>query len=239
MRILLLTIVFGGVVGTVLWQGFLSRERALLDEIGRLETIMAEEVALRDAMIGRLERTTRMARVEVLDQTMDEDQVITDTTFRFVELDEDGAELDRREYTLPGEVVFIDAWTIRFDHEQVASGDPFAGQSLVLFKRVYSDQIPPSEGLPIDTPGGIPNGYAVSNEARFEQAMWTQFWRMTGDPETARRHGVRVAQGEAVYKPVRTGQVFDLVAESAGGLTMVPVDLDAPEEGLVAASAED
>ena len=53
--------------------------------------------------------------------------------------------------------------------------------------------------------------------------MWKRFWRLAGDPEAARRHGVRVAQGEAVYKPVRSGQVFDLIAESAGGLTMVPI----------------
>jgi hypothetical protein len=239
MRILLLTIVFGSVVGLVLWVGVINREQALLDEISRLETVMAEELAVKDAMIGRLERTSRMARVEVLDQTTNDAGAITSTNIRFVELDDEGAELARRHYQLPGDVVFIDAWTIRFDHEQVAGGDPFAGHSLVLFKRVYSDRMPPRDGLPIDTPGGIPEGYAVSDKARFEQAMWARFWRLASDPGLARQQGVRVAQGEAVYKPVRTGQVYDLIAESAGGLTMVPVDPDTRPDDLVTASADD
>jgi hypothetical protein len=34
--------------------------------------------------------------------------------------------------------------------------------------------------------------------------------------------GVRVAQGEAVYKPTVPGQRFDVELESSGGLTLRP-----------------
>ena len=81
----------------------------------------------------------------------------------------------------------------------------------------------PRDGLLIDTPGGIPDGYALSDEARFERAVWRSFWKLATDAEEARRWGVRVAQGEAVYKPVTRGQVFDLTAEASGGLTMIPL----------------
>ena len=239
-RILLLTIVFGAVAGVFIWQGLIGRERELLQEIDRLEDEMAAEVAHRDEMIDRLGRTSRLARVEILDQTRvtPEDPVET-TRMRFVELDQNGAELGRRDYEILGDVLFIDAWTVRFEHEQVASGDPFAGRSLVLFRRVYSDQIRPVDGYSIDTPGGIPEGYAVSEEARYERALWSRFWRLATDPEEARRMGVRVAQGEAVYKPVRTGQRYDLVAESAGGLTMVPIDDDQADDQFAVVPTDD
>lgn len=238
-RILLLTVVFGGVVGLFMWRGLLDRERQLLGEIERLEGVMAAELAVRDAMIERLGRTSRLARVRILSQEVDPAGRIESTRLRFVELDDDGAELARRDYELPGDVLFIDAWTVRFEHERVARGDPFAGRSLVLFRRIYSDRMQPLEGFPIDTPGGVPEGYAVTEHARFERAMWTRFWRLATDAEEARRMGVRVAQGEAVYKPVRTGQLFDVVAESAGGLTLVPIDEEQPGARVATASSED
>ncbi len=223
MRILLLTIVFGGVVAVTIWYGILDRERALRAEITMLEQKMDAEIETRDAMIERLGRTSRMARIEILDQKSDLGNEVLSTDLRFIEVDEQGAELGRRTFTIPGDVLFIDAWTVRFDHEQVAQGDPFAGRSLILLRRIYSDRMSPLEGLPIDTPGGVPDGYALSEEARFERAVWRGFWKLATDAGEARRLGVRVAQGEAVYKPVRSGQIFDLIAEASGGLTMMPI----------------
>ena len=232
MRILLLTIVFGGVVSLGIWYGILNRERALRAEVARLEEKMEAEIEIRDAMIERLGRTSRLARIEILDQISDTEGEVLETGLRFIEVDEEGAELGRREFTIPGDVIFVDAWTVRFDHEQVAQGDPFAGRSLILLRRVYSDRMPPRDGLTIDTPGGIPDGYALSEEARFERTIWRRFWKLATDAGEARRWGVRVAQGEAVYKPVTQGQVFDLIAEASGGLTMIPLS---EEDGKVAA----
>ncbi len=225
-RILLLTIVFGGVVSLCLWYGILDRERALKAEVAMLEQKMEAEIGIRDAMIERLGRTSRLARIEILEQATNPAGDVVETELRFIEVDEQGTELGRREFTIPGDVIFVDAWTVRFDHEQVARGDPFAGRSLILLRRLYSDRMSPRDGLTIDTPGGIPDGYALSEEARFERTIWRSFWRLATDAEEARRWGVRVAQGEAVYKPVTQGQVFDLIAEASGGLTMIPLSED-------------
>lgn len=237
-RILLLMIIFGGVVGLFMWRGLLDREHELLDEISRIEHEMAVEVAAREEMIDRLARTHRLARVEIMEQaTLDSGQVET-TFLRFIELDDDGSELGRRDFEIPGDVLFVDAWTVRFDTEHVANGDPFAGQTLVLFRRIYSDRVQPKDGIPIDTPGGIPDGYAVTEQARFERALWRRFWRIATDHELARSMGVRVAQGEAVYKPVRPGQAYDLVAEASGGLTLVPLGDQEPEDRVAAVSSK-
>ena len=152
------------------------------------------------------------------------------TSLRFIELDDHAKELARREYSVPGEVVYVDAWTARFPAESIAQGDPLRGQTIVLFKRIYSDLLSPSEGIPIDTPGSVPDGYAGSDRARYEQAIWKNFWRIASDPEEARSHGIRVAQGEAVYKPMRPGEVYEIKVESHGGLTLIP------QENVVAAA---
>ena len=225
-RILLLTIVFGGVVSLCIWYGILDRERALKAEVAMLEQKLEAEIEIRDAMIERLGRTSRLARIEILKQATNPAGDVVETELRFIEVDEQGTELGRREFTIPGDVIFVDAWTVRFDHEQVAQGDPFAGRSLILLRRIYSDLMSPRDGLAIDTPGGIPDGYALSDEARFERTIWRSFWKLATDAGEARRWGVRVAQGEAVYKPVTQGQVFDLIAEASGGLTMIPLSED-------------
>ena len=223
LRITLMVIAFGGVVSACIWFGLIDRERALRAQIGRLEARMAQEIETRDQMIQRLQRTHRRARIEVLDQQLDGRGVAAETLVRFIELDEGGAELARQEFDIPGDVLFVDAWTVRFEHDRVAHADPFAGQTLVLFRRIYSDRVPPREGFAIDTPGGIPEGYALSEEARFERAVWRGFWNIAADPGRADELGIRVAQGEAVYRPVGAGEAFDLVVEAAGGMTLVPV----------------
>ena len=214
-----------------LWYGLIDRERALSAQIQQLETRMAAEIEARERMIDRLQRTRRMARLEVLDQPLDPDGEIRETTVRLIELDDRGGELARQEFTVPGAVVFVDAWTVRFDYERVAHADPFAGQTLVLLRRIYSDRIPPRDGQPIDTPGGIPAGYAVSDEARFERAVWRGFWNIATDADRARELGVRVAQGEAVYKPVKRGEAYDLVIEASGGMTLQPLISTARVDG--------
>ena len=223
MRILFLSIIFGGGVMAYLWYGLIDRERALSAQIQQLEAQMALEIEARDQMIDRLQRTRRMARLEVLEQPVNASGEVLETRVRLIELNDRGGELARQDFTVPGAVLFVDAWTVRFDYERVAHADPFAGQTLVLLRRIYSDQTPPREGQSIDTPGGIPAGYALSDEARFERAVWRGFWQIATDPDRARELGVRVAQGEAVYKPVRRGEAYDLVIEASGGMTLKPL----------------
>ncbi len=218
-----MVVVLGGlVIGGMAWWT-VDRENKLRAEIADLEQRMAAEIATRDAAIERLGRDRRIARIEVLEQERTEREDLQ-TRLRFIELDDEGRELARRDLEVPGDVIHIDAWTARFDPERVAQGnDPLRDQTLVLLRRVYSDRIAPSAGIPLDTPGGIPDGYAGSDAARFEQGIWRRFWTLASDPEAAREAGLRVAQGEAVYKPMRPGETYELRVEAVGGMTLIPV----------------
>lgn len=230
-RVASVAVVLGGlVIGGLAWWT-LDRESRLRAEIDELETRMAAEIATRDAAIERLGRDRRLARIEVLDREEGSGGEAPRTTLRFIELDDEGRELARRTWTLPGEVVHLDGWTARFPPGKVASGDDYLrDRTLVLLRRVYTDAMPPRDGLPIDTPGGVPDGYAGEEPARFEQAIWKRFWTLATDPAAAREAGIRVAQGEAVYKPMHPGEVYELRVEAVGGMTLVPVEQHAAVE---------
>jgi len=199
-----------------------------IDELSALNRDMEQRLEQRRQMIERLSRSHRIAHLKVTDQQSSADGSVISTSVLFIELDDQGTELARQYFTVPGDTVFVDAWTIKFDADAVAMGDPMRGRSLVLLRRIYSEQMTPADGEAIDTPGAIPPGYAASEQGQFEQRLWETFWELASNPDAASRMGVRVAQGEAVYKPVQLGQRFELVADAIGGLSLVPLGAEGP-----------
>lgn len=204
-------------------------------EIEALEREMAARIAERDEMIDRLGRSRRIAHLLVGPQSIGPDGRVLETSLELIELDEAGSELDRRGFRVPGRVIYLDGLTVRFDPEDVAAGHPLRGRTLVLLRRIFSDRMPPAEGIPIDLPGARPPGYAAGELGRWEQQLWTHFWDVATDARLAESMGVRVAQGEAVYKPVRTGERYELAVEALGGLTLRPLPAT---EARVAVDAE-
>lgn len=223
-RSLAVSLVLGGMVLIGFWQLTLSRDRQLVRELQAMNADMTERLAARQAMVERLSRTRRVAHVQVTEQLLDEDDQVTETTFSFIELDDNGAELARQEFNVPGDVLFIDAWAVKFAMDDIAHGHPMRGRSIVLLNRIYSDHMAPRDGLAIDTPGAIPPGYAVGEIGRFEQQVWENFWDIADDPALAEAMGVRVAQGEAVYRPVTVGATYELTVDAVGGMNFVPLD---------------
>lgn len=222
-RTVILSIVL---IATVLigWERLRAHDlRRQTEELEALNSRMQATIAAKEDMIRRLGRTRRVAHVLVDDQEVAADGTVEETDFQLIELDDAGSELARQSFTVPGDVVFIDAQTVRFSPEQVAGGHPLAGRTLVLLRRVYSDLLAPVDGIAIDTPGAAPPGYAASDMGRFEQTLWSQFWEIARDAKLAQELGVRVAQGEAVYKRVRPGDRFELAVEAVGGVTLRPL----------------
>ncbi len=215
------------------WHLFSSEKDRQIAELERMNEEMEARIAEREQMLDRLARTHRLAHVIVGEQTLDESGEVLSTPITFIELDEDGSELARQEMTLPGDVIFFDAWTVKFDFEDVAHGHPLLGRTLVLLKRVYSDQLAPRDGISIDTPGAVPPGYAASDIGRFEKQLWDQFWQIASNAALARAMGVRVAQGEVVYKKMEQGQEYRLIVDASGGMNLIPLTGELPPNGPV------
>ena len=229
-------------IGLLLGGGWLAvalvQTAHLQRQVADLERQVKEEQERRRLALERLSRARRLGRLEVVEQHRVDDpsarplspaaaaeltpQEIV-TTVDFIELDDGGREIGRRRASVPGRTVFLDAWTIRFPNEGIAEADPLRGRSVALLRRIFSDRLAPADGIAIDTPGAVPDGYAATDGARFERALWKRFWSLATDPAAAAEQGVRVAQGEAVYKPVAAGQRYDVELESAGGLVLRPV----------------
>lgn len=222
-RILVSSLVLGGVVLLIFWRISLDHRQQSIDELTEINEQLQQQAEQRKAMVDRLSRSRRLAHVQILEQRTQGDDVL-ETDVLFIELDDDGSEMARQRFTVPGSVLFIDAWTVKFDHDQVAEGHPLYGRSLVLLRRLYSDRVAPIEGELIDTPGAVPPGYAAGEIGRYEQRVWASFWEIATDASLAREMGVRVAQGEVVYKPVQEGQHYELIADAAGGISLTPLD---------------
>jgi hypothetical protein len=232
LRILGTTALIAAALLVMFWRLSIDQQQRTIDELTALTAQMEQTLAQRQAMIERLSRARRLAHLEVLAQRAGDDGRVAETDLRLIELDDAGGELARQHITVPGNVVFIDAWTVRFDHERVAQGDPLRGRTLVLLRRVYSDRMAPERGIPIDLPGAVPPGYAASDPAQFEMKVWQNFWQIATDAALAEAMGVRIAQGEAVYKPVTAGQRYELLVDAAAGISLRPLPQGEPEAAL-------
>lgn len=219
-RTTLVTSILAGLVLLGYWRVSVDLKQREIQELKSLNQHIQSQLEARAAMIARLNRSKRIAHVQILDQRIDSSEQITETDLVFVELDDAGSEIARQSITIPGNVLYIDAWTVKFKQEDVAEGHPLRGRTLVLLRRIYSDRLAPIDGIEIDTPGAVPSAYAVSEFAEYQQQIWKHFWDIATDKELAANMGVKVAQGEAVYKPVRTGEVLELIVDAAGGMNL-------------------
>jgi hypothetical protein len=212
-KILLITaIVLGAAVATFHYRTSRSLEAQLEREQQR--TAQLKEI------VTRLTSERRVADIVVTSQDTVGDHLTTSIVF--VEYSPDGTALPARHFTLVGKMVHVDAMVIKFDGRFVAENDPLRGQSVALFTRIFGDTQAPSDGFPVDTPGEPPAVYRKADKSvtDFERELWKNFWRLADDAGYRSSMGVRVAQGEGVWRPFEMGRLYTLTLESNGGLNV-------------------
>lgn len=194
-------------------------------------TGLKSEIAEKNRQIERMELAMqllktdhRLARLEVIDQQTDEETGETFTTVRFTELSPDGDPIaPGREFTIRGDVVYLDNWVVKFEDKYVEEADLARGTSLVLFRRVFGEYQTPSEGFEIDRIGSTPQAYKRGGQAsEFEQEIWDDFWTFANDNERAKEKGIRAAHGEAASMKVEPGRTYRVELRASGGVSIVP-----------------
>jgi hypothetical protein len=171
-------------------------------------------------IVERLSDEKRVAEVLVTDQkTIDG---VQQTTLLFVEYDKSGSSLPPKSFTIEGSMAHIDALVIKFDRHFVSEGDPLRGRSIALFTRIYGDKQTPANAFAIDQPGQVPDIYRGADPriSEFEQTLWTDFWKLTDDPEYRQQTGVRIANGQGIWGPFQPEKLYTITLESDGGLNM-------------------
>ena len=183
------------------------------------------------AIVSELTKDIRIAEVYVVDQSGDP----LLTTFRFVEVDENGEPINSpQEITISGDIAYFDTLVIKFEDSYTPIEKlPLSTEvlrshlkmkAIIFFRRVFSEKQKPEDGFALDVPGGAPGIYRVGSQATsFERKLWRDFWAMANDPKLAASHGVRAAHGQAVYTKLLPGKHYVLEQRLMGDLTIRPV----------------
>lgn len=198
-------------------------------EIDALKIDVAAKVKLIEKLetaMHLLKTDQRLARIKVLSVDKDNAGVVKGCQLEFIELSPTGDSLSAaKKITLPGDVVYIDNWVVKFDDKYVEQADIERGTSLVLFRRIFSENQQPNDGVSLDEIGMRPQAYARGgNITDFEKKLWSEFWEFANNPQKAADMGIRSANGEAISIQVREGMTYDLQLRSSGGLSFKPVE---------------
>lgn len=214
----------------------LEREKRI-DDLGveieekdlRIETL-GEELEEAQARVEELEVSMwllkvnhRVARVEVLDQRADPErpgQLIT--TVRIHEIGTEGEPVGpEHEVEIQGKVLYVEGLVVKFEDDFVEGADLLRGTSVALFKRVFSENQPPSEGYAIDRPRMHPLPHRGDDiPDPFYEELWERFWDYANDPDLAASKGVRAIHGEAPSIELRPGKSYRIELRASGGLTI-------------------
>ena len=210
--LVLLIVASGGTIGVLVYRNVHSTEAELQRE--------QQKTAELRQIVQRLTSERRVADVMVTDQK--EVGGTLQTSILFVEYGKDGNALPAKRFTIDGNMVHFDAMVIKFDGKFVEENDPLRGHSIALFTRLYGDTQTPANAFHIDEPGQVPAVYrdADPKVSQFEQDLWKNFWKLADDPNYRNEMGVRVAQGEGVWRPFEPNRLYTITLEFNGGLNI-------------------
>jgi hypothetical protein len=227
-------------------QALHDAEQSLAETKSRLEQASAEivnktaelaqkerQIADLNASVKKLETAMRylkidhrVARFTVIDQSKDEANGEISSLIEFVEVNDEGHPIDTpRQFRIPGDMVYIDGWVVKFDDKYVEQADLERGTSLLLFKRIFGSGQKPDDGYPLDEVGSAPRAYARGGKmSDFEKKIWDDFWNIANDPQRARQLGIRAAHGGAPFMKVEKGKSYRILLRASGDPTIVPDD---------------
>ncbi|MCX7655634.1 MAG: hypothetical protein N2Z76_03810 [Treponemataceae bacterium] len=133
---------------------------------------------------------------------------------------------EHRELELPGRELFIDAIVCNFEYSEIAAGRKV---NLAIPYRVFSDEIPQAEGIPLGgmDAKGIPYMYYRSDEdiygmtpALYRERL-QELMELVRSDSRARPAGIiRSLYGSAIHRRVSPGARYEIRIEQTGGLTL-------------------
>ncbi len=208
----------------------LAQQTAQVQQLTGQLQVQQRQIQLLQTANRLLKVDRRVARIEVLSQSGAVASDDLTTKFTFVEIGPDNQNLDQpRTFTVKGDVVYIDAWVIKFEDKLVESGDdPLRSASICLFRRIFGEFQQPKDGFALDPVGSSPAAYRSGEKMTdVEREIWAHFWDYANDMVRAGRAGIRAAHGEAPSIKLVSGKRYRISLRASGGLEIVGEDVPA------------
>lgn len=203
-----------------------------------------EDLRIKEEKIQKLDTSLRLLKVNhrvgwltVLEQDVDPSTNQLYTVGQFVEVNDKGEAISEpKQFRINGDVVYIDNWVVKFDDEFVERAEIDRGTSLVLFRRIFGEHQPPTDGFAIDTVGSRPQAYGTDGVmSDFEKKIWEEFWTIANDESRAKELGIRAAHGEAPSMKLQKGKSYKVMLRASDGLSITPDSSPPPVVGKPAA----
>jgi hypothetical protein len=204
----------------------LETSRRRIEELDRDVAAKQQEIVRLNAVVKLLKVDHRVAQIIVLDQGPTQDKNAVSTRIRFAEVDAAGSPIgEPQEFTIKGDVAYVDAWVVKFKDEFVEKADALRGTSICIFRRLFGEHQAPEDGFSLDPVGSRPAAYSHGHEmTELEREIWSTFWDIANDPNQADKLGVRAAHGEAPSIKLVKGRKYKIDLRASGGLTITPED---------------
>lgn len=168
------------------------------------------------AAITELTLESQIGYAKILNTTLEEGKLMQRIKFLETAWDDPKEEIVSREFEIAGEEIYFDAMIVKFDSELVQDGTE---RALYLWRRVYSEKVPPEEGLMLEEPGGEPERYRdwlTKLPLKQRQLFWSEIWDLSNNPQKLEDLGIRAIFGTAVYQRMKPGMVYVFKINKAG-----------------------
>jgi hypothetical protein len=174
-------------------------------------------------LIRNLERSAKVADVEIRSYKNGVTTLVLDFFDPSVE---DGKAVERKELSVPGRDIYIDAMILNFDYSEIGEGRRV---NLAIPYRVFSEALPQAEGIPLGANDvlGVPYIFNRADKDIYGIAPGVyrkrliEFVELVRDEKAAREAGImRSVYGSAVHRRTAPGDRFEIRVEQTGGLTL-------------------
>ncbi|MFV1965756.1 MAG: hypothetical protein ACC628_10065 [Pirellulaceae bacterium] len=219
-----------------------EKNALIVEKDAEIETLnetvqqQGEEIVRLDTSLRLLKVDHRVARISVVDQTIDPESKETTTLVQFQELDDQGTPIEEpKQFRIRGDMIYVDSWIVKFEDKYVEEADIDRSTSLVLFRRIFGEFQEPNEGFALDQEGSRPTVYGHGGKiSDFEQRIWDDFWNVANDESRQGELGIRAAHGDAPSIKVQKGRVYRVELRSSDGLS-ITLEADPPQADKPAA----
>jgi hypothetical protein len=182
-----------------------------------IHELLTENKQLKGA-ITNLTEEEQIGYAKVISQERREGKLFT--TIRFVETARNDhlKKVLEKDYTVEGDIVHFDALIVKFGEKMVMDGKK---KAFYLWRRVYSENTAPEDGLVIEEAGKEPQRYSDLLKllpVKERDLFWTSIWGLANEPDKLKEYDIEAIYGNVVYSKLKKGFIYVFKITPSGQL---------------------